>query len=299
MGTAGPNASVALAARLLTASLAVVSMVGWQNASPADSQLSGTIAFGRQEARGTRLWTMTANGSRELRLAPKREVDLDRGSIQWLDRGGIHWSPAGKSESPLRLPREASAAERSYKHDELFVINVDGSSVRRLTWTRRASASVFHAHVNWSPNGRRIVFARYDDGPDGIYVRNPNRGRERPLVRRPGHYPTAPTLSPNGRKIAFQDVGGVYVMNADGGRRHKVTEGLDGGVSDLVWSPDGRKIALIGGDVWLMNPNERGCGRSRRNQDPGGSSAPRGRPTGGASRSRSLKIIARTPRSGS
>jgi TolB protein len=60
-----------------------------------------------------------------------------------------------------------------------------------------------------------------------------------------------PAWSPDGRKIAFVDHLDVFVMDADGGHRTKLTENgivAPGGIS---WSPDGRKIAVASIDGGL------------------------------------------------
>ncbi len=60
-----------------------------------------------------------------------------------------------------------------------------------------------------------------------------------------------PTWSPDGRKIAFVGDGKIYVMNADGSGKRRLTAGTAGtGARDFrpdggpAWSPDGRKIAF-------------------------------------------------------
>jgi len=73
---------------------------------------------------------------------------------------------------------------------------------------------------------------------------------------------TAPTLSPNGQKIAFMsrrdDNWDIYVVNADGSELERLTENLaQDGLP--TWSPDGQAIAFVsnrGGSwaVWAMTP---------------------------------------------
>src|SRR5205814_9520420 len=83
---------------------------------------------------------------------------------------------------------------------EIYVMNADGSGQRRLT--RNPAKDVSPA---WSPDGRRIAFAR-DRGStkpsSDIYVMNADGSRLRRLTRSPAN-DVSPAWSPNGRKIVF------------------------------------------------------------------------------------------------
>ncbi len=64
----------------------------------------------------------------------------------------------------------------------------------------------------------------------------------------------APRFSPDGRFISFLSSRGyepgtdqVFVMSRAGGEAERITD-LPGGISDHVWSPDGRRLALIAAD---------------------------------------------------
>jgi TolB protein len=68
-----------------------------------------------------------------------------------------------------------------------------------------------------------------------------------------------PSWSPDGRRIAFVretvqsggNPGQIYVMNADGGSRRRLTRGTTD--SEPAWSPDGRYIAFErDGSIWRM-----------------------------------------------
>jgi Tol biopolymer transport system component len=65
-----------------------------------------------------------------------------------------------------------------------------------------------------------------------------------------------PDWSPDGRKIAFDRNGDVYVMNANGSAQTNLTPGDFGG-SSPAWSPDGSLIAFStwNGALFVMRPN--------------------------------------------
>ena len=99
----------------------------------------------------------------------------------------------------------------------------------------------------------RIAFIREPAGGYAgvLWVMNPDGSGQRSLG------PAVPRMdwSPDGQKIAFATSGDIYVANADGSRRQRLTtaRGLDNGP---VWSPDGRRIAFLssrGGGIYVMN----------------------------------------------
>ena len=75
-----------------------------------------------------------------------------------------------------------------------------------------------------------------------LYAVDPGTGFERDLG--PG---SAASWSPDGGRIAFLDSGAVSVMDADGTNRRR----LGAGTADRrpVWSPDGRRLALVSGQL--------------------------------------------------
>ena len=86
--------------------------------------------------------------------------------------------------------------------------------------------------------------------PDGSGLRN---------LTPAGEFESNPRWSPNGRKILVLRDGDIYVMDANGGSRALLADGVQ--ITDYRWSPDGRRIAYVdlrpdGDDViedlWVM-----------------------------------------------
>jgi tol-pal system beta propeller repeat protein TolB len=118
----------------------------------------------------------------------------------------------------------------------------------------------------WSPDGRRVAFARALPAAQGrslagfdIYVARVRGGRVRRLTKDLGN-DTQPAWSANGKRIAFtSDRAGsqdVYTMSPRGRRLRRLT-GTAAEDSAPSWSPNGKRIAFTsdregGEDVYSM-----------------------------------------------
>ena len=155
---------------------------------------------------------------------------------------------------------------------EVYVMNADGGWQTRLTHNPDEDNLPY-----WSPDGRRIVFARLVTLPTGLYehqllTMNADGSDERIIFR--GRGVSWPAWSPDGRRIAFVSYPDLrtpqlYVMNADGSGVTRLTASWAG---DLCpdWSPDGARIVFSRGtEVWVMNAD----GGGQRRLGPGGQPA--------------------------
>ena len=103
-------------------------------------------------------------------------------------------------------------------------MNADGSRKRLLM--RDAG---LHGSSGWSPDGRKILFGRWRDGNDDIYVMNSDGSGQRNLTRTRNTLNQGAVWSPDGRKIAFMSNRDgtwafyIYVMNADGSGKRRLT----------------------------------------------------------------------------
>jgi Tol biopolymer transport system component len=146
---------------------------------------------------------------------------------------------------------------------QLYEVNSDGLRDTNLSH----DASVCDGLPSWSPDGKRFLFLTSVCGGSGQNIGAMNAdGTGRLIITSSGNVVfSRPSWSPDGTKIAFTQcafegganigvdcscpgVGGgfpacnVFVMNADGTGQTQLT---DIEAVDAVWSPDGRKIAVV------------------------------------------------------
>jgi TolB protein len=134
------------------------------------------------------------------------------------------WSPDGMRLAFTRVKNNKQAA--------VFVVNIDGTGLTRLTpWNLDA------ASPDWSPDGRQILFNSYFDPHPGkfseIYAIRPDRSHRIVVTHtRHGTQSFRPSWSPDGTSIVFDrftPLGkkrgrvDLSVMNRNGTRLRRVT----------------------------------------------------------------------------
>lgn len=141
------------------------------------------------------------------------------------------WSPDGS--------RIAFLSRRQRGTWDLYVMNADRSRATAADAGRQAHRSRL---VAGRPNDRRRGPRQ---GIIGFYVVNVDGSGQRLMSR----YGDGPAWSPDGRRIAFVGRWGIWVMNADGSVRRKLTTQSTGrgDGTRLYWSPDGRTLAFLSG----------------------------------------------------
>ena len=155
-------------------------------------------------------------------------------------------------------------SSRTGNHD-IYTMNDDGSRIQRLTDNPLADRL-----PRWSPDGRKIVFARRPmfKGPvdpdhiiSNIFVMDADGHHEHRLTDTPANY-EKPAWHPDGNHIAFsvREAGtrDIAVMNLQTGKVKRLVNNPEGGLSESPdWSPNGRRIVFehsdeFGRNIWTM-----------------------------------------------
>jgi TolB protein len=191
--------------------------------SPDGSWLAFIRARGDSH-RGDDVYRVAAGGGRPKRLTNTRTA---------AERDPV-WSPDAR-----RIVYGSGALIGSY---DLWVMNSDGSGARRIT--HRAGDEVLPA---WSPGGRRLAFSAHGlrSRQGGIFIAPIVGGRLSRVTRGRGRV-SGPDWSVRNR-IAYtrwrRGISTLYAVNPDGAGKTRVAS-LRGSVSQIAWSPDGRRLAF-------------------------------------------------------
>ena len=103
----------------------------------------------------------------------------------------------------------------------------------------------------WTPDGQRILYI----SPRGIEI-VPALGGSSRLLMADSARPRGLALAPDGKSFAFASHDSIFAKPLDGGAPRLVTVGWE--VHSYAWSPDGRWIAFVSGNLQYINSSDLG-----------------------------------------
>jgi TolB protein len=188
--------------------------------------------------------------------------------------GGTHFNST--TTSPSISPGGQLAFSSAISNDgsmEIYISNLDGSNVRRLTRTAKA----INISPRWNPRtGREIAFISDRGGSPQVYVMDASGANQRLLIARGGHA-DSPSWSPDGRYIAFTwggpDGFQIFIADVASGQTLQLTS--QGRNESPSWSPDGRHLVFQSNrtgrwEIWQMHID----GTGQRQLTHGGGRSP-------------------------
>lgn len=150
--------------------------------------------------------------------------------------------------------------------DDLFAVDRDGRNMQRLT-----SAAGYDDSPAWSPAGGRIAYHHWETGGrSDIWVMNADGTNPVNLTAdmHASGFRRAPAWSRDGTRIAFSQsefgpdgtTASIWIMNADGTNKRRLTATLTGFDNAPTWSPDGIHLAFnryygTDGDITIIDSN--------------------------------------------
>lgn len=182
------------------------------------------------------------------------KLDVSDGSLAVMTQGYYDdipkWSPDGKHIMFTRLREERvgnNDIDEEYNPSiDIWITDVDGNEFKCIANEELTD----HLDAVWSPDGKSIVFLRSPKNADGqneLVLYSIESGEEKVLTTG-GEYKYIPTISPDGKKVAFASFDDnnmeempeqgfdshVYVLDIEKGKQKKLST-FTGDIYTLEW----------------------------------------------------------------
>lgn len=267
-------------------------LVGDDPVSPSQSAESGSILFAGSQEGADDIWVMQPDGSGLRNLTRTSEVSENQPSwspegsriafVNCLEctstdifvmnadgteafnvtqdeayDGAPAWAPDGSMIAYHSDAGPTSAAPADVVppgHEDIFLINPDGSGRLRLTDTPERELS-----PSWSPDGAMLAFVGLQGTEtSSVFVMNAD-GSDRVRLTDPSMWVhESVSWSSDGSRLAFVALDResaseyIYVMNADGTGLTRITDGS--AVGSPSWAPNGdRLVYATSGAVYVVD----------------------------------------------
>lgn len=173
---------------------------------------------------------------------------------------------AGKNEQPALSPdntKIAFVSRRDAARGEIYVMNINGSNVIRLT-----NNTYWDIHPCWSPDGTKIAFVSDRDGQRNIYTMSSIDGSNITRVTNNARNDDSPSWSPDGKEIVFSSELGsstqtpvprLYKIKVDGTGQILISKTVNEHEIEPSWSSKNiiayTRSDANGAQIYTMNPD--------------------------------------------
>ncbi len=203
--------------------------------------------FGLHERASTLFWIYT-DGSEVTNIARAEESirAAKNNTAAFLD--SAWWSSNG-DKVVFTVLNPCDEKNQKYVSDRNGSIEVDNSTVKQLTLS--ISAAGYQNDIKYSPDGEKIAFIGNKDG--NVYTVDVDNSSIQQLTT--DMEVRGLTWKPDGKKLVFVAVDGLYVINAEGSNLKLIEkENFSLGLWSIgSWSPDGKKLLFTTSDVENQN----------------------------------------------
>jgi dipeptidyl aminopeptidase/acylaminoacyl peptidase len=164
-------------------------------------------------------------------------------------RAAANAAPSVAPRGQAAIFQRAVAGPGGPEPPYIYSIPLDGSEPEHRI-TRGHAAEIDPA---WSPDGKRIAFARQMDGAFDLFASAPDGSGLSRLTDTPGVDELGPAWAPDGERLAFaryqegieHGPGKLWLARPDGTRARLMLGGGGHDYSAPSWSPDGRRLAFL------------------------------------------------------
>jgi len=189
-------------------------------------------------------------------------ASVDGGEVELIQYVTSYYRGYGATSWSLDGKWIAVTSWNHFGLGDLCVIPSDGGELRQLVASTDSSRMPYISRPAWSPDGKLIAYTAVDDEGTGTICAIPLEGGDPEIVVKfeRGDASTCVTWSPDGKKLAyasgrvrhragvgtsFGEKADIWILSLDVKEPVRLKTGLGlKEVSDIDWSPDGKKIVF-------------------------------------------------------